>query len=594
MRHISFTQQPSYAVAILIKESSMNEGSMLQHYVTPAVQQGLALESFYAISLAYNGKKLPVSLCKEYLGMILPTIKQLGTKTILCADSGYFKALTKKANPDSCIGYAVPCTIVGYEDLSVIYTINYSALVYNPDQASKIVTSVKTLVLHLANTLVTLGSDIIHHAEYPSTNKAVGEALTRLHKHPELTVDIEAFSLQLQKAKVGTCSFAWDKHSGMAFLCDYRPCEEQSGIFGYCHPNKPVRALLKQFLETYQGKLIAHNSNYDFKVLIHELFMEHPLDTVGMLKGIETLTRLFEDTKLIAYLALNSTADVSLSLKSLAQPYAGNYANSEIKDIRKIPPMDLLKYNLTDCLSTWYVYEQLKPVMVNDNQEVLYETMFKPYVKVILQMELVGMPLVPERVLASETKLLTIINEAKDHVLNHALTQEALLLLKQRRVILDNVKLKTKVRTLDDLIKMEFSLSSDAHLRVLLFDVIKLPVLETTDTGLASVSYEQLKSLINHATDSEHIGLINSINLWKKADKILNTFIKVFKEATPKADGRNYLHGNFNLGGTVSGRLSSSGPNLQTIPSSSEHAKLIKQCFVAPKGYILVYADFSS
>ncbi|TGW14442.1 hypothetical protein EIL50_05525, partial [bacterium NHP-B] len=69
-----------------------------------------------------------------------------------------------------------------------------------------------------------------------------------------------------------------------------------------------------------------------------------------------------------------------------------------------------------------------------------------------------------------------------------------------------------------------------------------------------------------------------------------------FLEATYcEEDGAYYIFGNFNLGGTVSGRLSSSGPNLQNIPSSgTPYAKMIKKCFVAPPGFIFVGADFAS
>ena len=77
---------------------------------------------------------------------------------------------------------------------------------------------------------------------------------------------------------------------------------------------------------------------------------------------------------------------------------------------------------------------------------------------------------------------------------------------------------------------------------------------------------------------------------------ILNTFIKTFQEkAIIKGNGRSYLHGNFNITGTVSGRMSSSGPNLQNLPSTgSRYAKAIKECFQAPEGWLMVGADFSS
>lgn len=80
-----------------------------------------------------------------------------------------------------------------------------------------------------------------------------------------------------------------------------------------------------------------------------------------------------------------------------------------------------------------------------------------------------------------------------------------------------------------------------------------------------------------------------------ETSKILNTFISQFeRSAVRNPDGMYYIYGNFNLGGTVSGRLSSSNPNLQNIPSGSKYAKLIKACFTAPPGWIMVGADFAS
>jgi DNA polymerase-1 len=61
-----------------------------------------------------------------------------------------------------------------------------------------------------------------------------------------------------------------------------------------------------------------------------------------------------------------------------------------------------------------------------------------------------------------------------------------------------------------------------------------------------------------------------------------------------KADGMRYLHGSFNLGGTVSGRLSSSDPNMQNLPAGSEFGKIIKTCFKAPIGWLFGGADFNS
>jgi len=90
--------------------------------------------------------------------------------------------------------------------------------------------------------------------------------------------------------------------------------------------------------------------------------------------------------------------------------------------------------------------------------------------------------------------------------------------------------------------------------------------------------------------------ILKALIALSEADIILNNFVYAFMNKTiDKGDYVKWLHGNFNLGGTVSGRLSSSKVNLQNLPSSgSKYAKLVKTGFVAPEGWILCGADFSS
>jgi DNA polymerase-1 len=87
-----------------------------------------------------------------------------------------------------------------------------------------------------------------------------------------------------------------------------------------------------------------------------------------------------------------------------------------------------------------------------------------------------------------------------------------------------------------------------------------------------------------------------------EVSKILNTFIPAFKNNSIPKNGWHYLHGGYNLGGTKSGRLSSSEPNMQNIPSGgTKYAQLIKECFQPPPlnidgdpGWIFVGADYAS
>ena len=116
--------------------------------------------------------------------------------------------------------------------------------------------------------------------------------------------------------------------------------------------------------------MIYHNAAYDVKVLIYTLFMDDLLDTTGLLAGWNYLTRSFHDTKLMAYLCFNTTAELSLSLKNLAQSYAGNYAqdDEDIKDIRRIPKAELMEYNLIDACATFWLYNDYKDRLVKECQ----------------------------------------------------------------------------------------------------------------------------------------------------------------------------------------------------------------------------------
>jgi DNA polymerase-1 len=121
-----------------------------------------------------------------------------------------------------------------------------------------------------------------------------------------------------------------------------------------------------------------------------------------------------------------------------------------------------------------------------------------------------------------------------------------------------------------------------------------LPVLDYTDTKQPATGAETIEKLIHHTNDPGYKELLGALIAYGKVTKILNTFIPAFEEGILKKDGYRYLHGSFNLGGTVSGRLSSSDPNMQNLPANSTYGKLIKSIFQAPAGWIFAGADFSS
>ena len=128
-----------------------------------------------------------------------------------------------------------------------------------------------------------------------------------------------------------------------------------------------------------------------------------------------------------------------------------------------------------------------------------------------------------------------------------------------------------------------------------MYEIAKLPVIDTTDTGQPSVGGDTLKALKHHTQDPVVLEFLSAMLDFVAVDKILTSFIPAMEKAVLGPDGWHYLLGNFNLGGTVSGRLSSSNPNLQNLPSTgSKYAKMIKACFAAPPGWLFCGIDFAS
>ena len=586
MRHHVFSTSGngSYQVAILIKNTSFNKQDLIKNYVNPLVAKGIALDQIIAFTLTYNDAgKAPVKLIKAYLEDLLPELEELGVTHLYVADANYFKVLAKQSKAEPHLGYVLPCAYEKY-NFKVALGLNHQALIYNPDLQPKLELSLDTLASDLGGAYQALGADIIHSCWYPEDLRSIAHALDSLHQYPSLTCDIETFSLRFNEAGIGTIAFAWDQHNGLAFCCDWfeyaeRPTDEFASHYGYQQANHAVRGLLKQFLTDYKGKLIWHNGSFDIKIKIATLWMEDWLDRKGLMKGLEILTRNIEDTKIIAYLATNSCAGNSLGLKALAHEFAGNWAVEEIKDIRKLPRDKLLQYNLVDCLSTWFVFNKYYPVMYEDCQEPIYRSLMLPSLKTILQMELIGMPMDTEMIAKARAEL-----EAKEAAFlqifkTSPTIQEYNLVLREQTMVKTNAKLKKKVHPLEAFDDVVLNPGSGQQLQGLLYEQMALPVIDYTDTGLPATGADTLEKLMNRTKDTHYLEILEALIGLSKVSKILNSFIPAFEKAIDKGDGAVWLHGNFNIGGTVSGRLSSNSPNLQNIPAGSDFGKLIKSCF---------------
>ncbi|MDD6088074.1 MAG: DNA polymerase I [Desulfovibrionaceae bacterium] len=129
-----------------------------------------------------------------------------------------------------------------------------------------------------------------------------------------------------------------------------------------------------------------------------------------------------------------------------------------------------------------------------------------------------------------------------------------------------------------------FNIRSAQQIGAILFTRLQLKPAGKTKGGRATTSQDALEALA-----SEH-PLVGALLRFRKLEKLRSTYL----EPLPKsigADGRVHTH--FNQLSTATGRLSSSGPNLQNIPVRGNMGPRMRACFTADPGHLLLSADYS-
>lgn len=600
--HLVF-DEPQNEYPICILTTSLFKQEIQKEYLDSVGLPGVDVIAIKVHQKPYS-KKTPMAEIKDYISTVLvPCLDTIKAKYLVVTDADYLKALTKVTNVAANLGYVLDSHLGPWK---VVYVPNYRSIFYDPvNTRTKIKQGLDALLNHVSSSYIAPGSSIIKFQAYPRTPEEIQSWLDRiLEMGCPVSVDVETFDLKHYKSGIGTITLCWNQHEGIAFPVDYMPIPGATEApYGEYVPNHLVRGMLKDFFKKCSQKTIYHHISFDVTILIYNLFMDHLTDQESLLEGLDVMLSNWDDTKLITYLATNSCAGNDLSLKEQAQEFAGNYAESDIKDITKIPLDRLLTYNLVDGLSTWFTYYKHWDTLVHDEQEEIYNDLFKPAIVDIVQMQLTGMPLDMQRVhevhqelLLEEADALQRINSSRTiTAYNHH--------IRNQWVVNKNSTLKKKRVTIADVPSdVVFNPNSPVQLQELLYDILNLPVLSRTKTKQPSADGETIKSLVNHTSDPDVIQFLNAMNDYATVKVILSNFLPAMLAAPQGIDGWHYLFGSFNLGGTVSGRLSSSDPNIQNIPAGNGdpndkktiYGKMIKSCFVAPPGWIFCGLDFSS
>ena len=131
----------------------------------------------------------------------------------------------------------------------------------------------------------------------------------------------------------------------------------------------------------------------------------------------------------------------------------------------------------------------------------------------------------------------------------------------------------------------EFNIGSPKQIQEIFYDVLELPVLKKTPKGAPSTNEDVMNDL------SEIHNLPKLILEYRNLSKLKNTYTDKLGEQVSEISNR--LHTSYNQTVTITGRLSSSNPNLQNIPVRNEDGRNIRKAFIPEKGYKILSADYS-
>lgn len=579
-----------FKLVILIKEKHLDKAHLKNHYIDPLVRNmGMKAKDIVCVGLRYiNNKALKDTSLDWFENNLIPILNKTEAKAIAIADSNYFYYITGNKSSSYIKSYCK--SVFKQLKVSCVPIINYAAINHNIAMASKLTESLKVIPNAISGLPSDLGTRVVRYQYYPDDIHAIAEYLDTLLGLPEIAVDLETFGLDHREAGIGTISFSPDEDTCIAFKVQYQTLGERDTDLN-------IYIALRDFFVSYKGVLLFHRGSYDIKILVYELFMSHDEDYEGMVYGLKQFENI-EDTMLMTYVCTNNTIQNVLNLKDNTLEFAGNYA-IEVEDITIHEPSLVLEYNGRDTSNTMYLYYKYLDKLARENLSASY-TILKDFILVGVQLEIRGFPMSIEHSKQLYEEVSTAMVEIEELILGTNIVKGYLEQLHKNNVWNYNLESKTRIVHVDTYPRPEFNINSDSQLGSLIHEHLGVDVVNTTDTGLPSMTTDSLIEMSHslQKSNKELVLIVDALIEHKQVATNLNNFIKKFAFNTQQKDngkGSHYLYGSIKLGTTISGRPTGGGTcNLLALPSTgSVLAKPVKKCFRAPEDRLMVGSDYS-
>lgn len=276
-------------------------------------------------------------------------------------------------------------------------------------------------------------------------------------------------------------------------------------------------------------------------------------EAIVKLNGRIDIKNISDDTAIAAYLV--DPAKNEYTIEKLASEYFGTVIEKpEVKQLSLLDDVetDRSEYLAKCAVALGVLNERIGDKIKENGQEKLYHEVELPLVTVLAHLEINGF-------LVDDNQLKEFADKLGEKI--DALTNEIYMLAGE-----------------------EFNINSPKQLGVILFEKLELKPVKKTKTGYATNA-----DVLEKLRDKHPI--VNFIMEYRQLAKLKSTYCDGLRAVVNPNTHR--IHSVFTQTVTVTGRLSSTEPNLQNIPTRTELGREIRKMFVAKEGYVLVDADYS-
>jgi DNA polymerase-1 len=310
-------------------------------------------------------------------------------------------------------------------------------------------------------------------------------------------------------------------------------------------PVKEAIKALKPLLEDPSVLKIGQNIKFDLLVFAREGIEVAPID----------------DTMLISYAleggahghGMDELADLHLGKQTIKFSEVAGSGRKQVT-FDEVPLDKALDYAAEDADVTLRLHQVLKPQLRAEHVATVYETLDRPLVPVLAQMERTGIKVDRDILRRFSNDFAQRIEELEEKVYKVA----------GRR----------------------FTIGSPKQLGEILFDEMGLEAGRKTKGGAAGTGADILQGLANQGHELPALVLD-----WRQLSKLKSTYTDALQNQIHPETGR--VHTSFSQAVASTGRLSSNDPNLQNIPIRTEEGRKIRTAFVADEGCKLLSVDYS-